>query len=73
MSILILIFSYLLAGVIYVAGDLRRHAVHQPAYAREYAQRNKMLPLVLAFLTWLPITVLRGRYMPVYIFVLLAT
>ncbi len=72
MPILILILAYLLAGAIYVASDLRKHVVHQPAYAREYTQRHKILPLVLAALTWLPTTVLRNRYRPIFIFVLLA-
>jgi hypothetical protein len=72
MSILILIVAYLLAGAIYVAADLKEHVVSQPAYAREYTQRGKILPLVLAVFTWLPATLLRRRLMPLLVFVLLA-
>lgn len=72
MSILTPIVAYLLAGAIYVVGDLKEHVVSQPAYIREYTQHGKMLPLVLAVFTWFPTTLLRRRFMPLFAFVLLA-
>jgi hypothetical protein len=67
-----LIATYLIGGVIYVTGDLKEHVVRQPAYIREYTQRGRILPLVLAAFTWLPITLLRRRFVPIVAFALLA-
>ena len=61
---LILITAYLIGGVIYVWGDLRAHVVSQPAYAREFSQRGRVAPLIVAAFAWLPPALLRRRFGP---------
>ena len=67
-----IIASYLIGGVIYVIGDLREHVVRQPAYVREYLQRGRIVPLILAAVTWLPASLLRRSFVPLIAFALLA-
>jgi hypothetical protein len=70
--LVVLVVAYLITGAIYVAGDLKEHVVRQPAYAREYTQRGKMQPLILAVFAWLPVTFLRRRFFLLAIFAFLA-
>jgi hypothetical protein len=66
------VVAYLVAGIAYVVGDAREHAIRQPAYVREYTQRGRIGPLIPAVLTWPVMSLVRRRWGVVLIFVVLA-
>ena len=64
--------AYLIAGIAYVAGDVREPVIKQPAYAREYKLRGRIGPVIVAGIGWLPFAVSRRRWGVILIFVLAA-
>lgn len=54
---LVILAAYLLTGIHFVWRDVRADVVRQPAYAREYALRGRLSPLIFAVISWLPFTV----------------
>lgn len=72
MIAVVLIAAYLAAGIAYVVGDIGESVIRQPAYAREYTQRGRLGPVIVAAFAWLPFAVSRRRWGPVLIFVIVA-
>jgi hypothetical protein len=70
--IAVLVIAYLAAGIAYVVGDIREHVIRQPAYAREYTQRGRLGPVVVAALAWMPFAVSRRRWGVILVFVIVA-
>ncbi|WP_038965600.1 hypothetical protein [Bradyrhizobium diazoefficiens] len=67
-----MIVAYIAAGIAYVVGDIGEHVIRQPAYAREYTQRGRIGPVIVAAFAWMPFAVSRRRWGPVLIFVFIA-
>jgi hypothetical protein len=65
-----LVITYLIAGIAYVAGEVREPVIRQPCYAREYRLRRRVGPLVAAALTWMPLAVARRRWVIILLFVI---
>ncbi|GLH79769.1 hypothetical protein SSBR45G_46780 [Bradyrhizobium sp. SSBR45G] len=72
MTAIILVVAYGLAGLAYVMGDVGEPVIRQPAYAREYTQRGRRGPLLVAGALWLPFAVQRRRWGPPLVFVIAA-
>jgi hypothetical protein len=67
-----LVVACLVAGIAYVVGDIREPVIRQPAYAREYTQRGRLGPVVVAALAWMLFAVSRRRWGVILIFVIVA-
>lgn len=67
-----LVVAYLAAGTTYVVGDIGESVIRQPAYAREYTQRGRLGPVIVAALAWMPFAASRRRWGPTLVFVIIA-
>lgn len=70
MTAVVIVVAYVVAGVVYVMGDIGEPVLRQPSYAREYTQRGRLGPIVVAALAWLPFGVQRRRWGPILTFVI---
>jgi hypothetical protein len=66
--IIIVALAYLVAGVHFVWRDLRTPTFHQVDYAREYALRGRVSPLIFAVAFWVPAAVFRMRVSSLLLF-----